>query len=87
MQVEEINQLSGSPGSRSGDTSSVLDYCFELDQHIELDWNYRNDFFAHMIEMCTCLEVPDYINMSQCLVFFPNDNEHPAMVLLMLLEK
>lgn len=61
---------------QSGDIENMLAYCFQLSQKHVMNRDFRQLLLGLLVTLYKGLEVPDYINMCQCLLFL----EDPAAV-------
>mmetsp|Transcript_18315 Transcript_18315/g.25730 ORF Transcript_18315/g.25730 Transcript_18315/m.25730 type:complete len:702 (-) Transcript_18315:909-3014(-) len=70
----------------SNNMPELLSYCFNLSHRVISNKSFRDQVLKVLAELYQGLEVPDYINMSQCLLFL-DDHETVATMLDNLIQK
>jgi 26S proteasome regulatory subunit N2 len=56
----------------SGDLSNMLSYAFKITMSLMENRHFRNDVLKILVKLYRNLDVPDYVNMTQCLIFLDN---------------
>lgn len=72
--------------TQSGDVEGMLAYCFQLSQRHVMNRDFRHQLLSQLVALYKGLEVPDYISMSQCLLFL-DDPAQVANILNTLIQK
>lgn len=72
--------------STSDDVAGMLQYAFALCSRVILNREFRHEVLQVLVELYQGLEIPDYINMCQCLLFLDRAAD-VAGVLEKLIEK
>src|SRR5690606_23162383 len=58
---------------QSGDLTNMLAYAFKITMSLIENLQYRNEVLKILVDMYKNLKVPDYISMTQCLIFLDDD--------------
>ncbi|XP_054156601.1 26S proteasome non-ATPase regulatory subunit 1-like [Oppia nitens] len=66
--------------TESGDMASVLNYAFKITMSLMENRHFRNDILKILVSLYRNLEVPDFVSMTQCLIFL-DDAQSVAEVL------
>lgn len=64
---------------KSTDLTNMLAYAFKITMSLIENLHYRNEVLKLLVDMYKNLHVPDYISMTQCLIFL-DDNKSIAEV-------
>lgn len=60
---------------KSDDVAGMLVYAFQVTMSLIQNRGFRNTVLHCLVELYRSLEVPDYVNMVQCLIFLENPME------------
>lgn len=58
---------------QSGDLTNMLAYGFKITMSLIDNLHYRNELLKQLVQLYKNLETPDYISMTQCLIFLDDD--------------
>lgn len=70
----------------SGDIAGMLAYCFRLTHTVVSNRDFRRQMLEDLVEMYRALPSPDYISMTQCLLFL-DDHESVAKIVDTLVQQ
>jgi len=59
---------------QSGQIKEMLAYCYEQAQKTVVSRTFREEVLRKLVQIYSGLDVPDYINMCQCLLFLDDSN-------------
>ena len=66
--------------TESGDIASILSYAFKITMALIENRHFRNDVLRILVKLYRNLDVPDFVSMTQCLIFL-DDAQSVAEVL------